>query len=102
MEGPLRRGSVTARLRQAETRLRARGVTGLWLFGSVARDDAHADSDVDLLAEFDPVARVSIVTLASLRSELSELLGAPLDLVERDALTSEARAGLDIDAVRVL
>ena len=102
MATPLRRGIVTARLRAVEARLRARGVTGLWLFGSVARDEGRADSDIDLMAEFDPAAPVSIVTLASLRSELSELLGTPLDLVERDALRSEARAGVELEAVRVL
>jgi len=52
---------------------------------SVARGDAQADSDIDVIAEFDAKAPVSLVGLASLRAELSELLGAPADLVEHRA-----------------
>jgi predicted nucleotidyltransferase len=48
----LTRGAVTARLSAEEGRLRALGVRRLALFGSVARNQARPDSDVDLLIEF--------------------------------------------------
>ena len=76
---------VVSRLRAHAQALTRRGVTSLWVFGSVARGDARPDSDVDLLAQFDPSAPLSLVGLASLRAELSDLLGAPADLVERGA-----------------
>ena len=62
--------------------LRQRGIASLWVFGSVARGDARPDSDVDLVAEFDPKVRVSLTGLASLRAELADILGVPVDLSE--------------------
>jgi predicted nucleotidyltransferase len=82
--------------------LRERGVTGLWIFGSVARGDAGALSDIDLAADFAPAIHLSLVRLASLRAELSDLLGAPADLVEREALHPAVREAADREGVRVL
>ena len=46
----------------------------LALFGSVLRDDFQPDSDVDVLVEFEPGARVGLITLAGIEIELSRLL----------------------------
>ena len=81
--------------------LRQRGLAGLWVFGSVARGEARADSDVDLMAEFDPGTQLSLVGLASLRMDLSDLLHAPADLVERCALRPTVRAAAEREAARV-
>ena len=89
-------------MRAQRAYLRQRGITGLWIFGSVARGEAHPGSDVDLLATFDPQAKLSLVGLASLRAELSELLGVPADLVADDTLHPAVRAQAEHEAVRVL
>ncbi len=67
-------------LREHAPELKASGLVHLRLFGSVARDQAHALSDVDLLADFDPSLRISLVTLGSLQNRLSALLGANVEL----------------------
>ena len=77
-------------------------MTRLWVFGSVARGAAAADSNVDLLAAFNSAARLSLVGVASLRAELSDLIGAPADLVERDALRPAVHDAAEREAVRVL
>lgn len=92
---------VVARLRGREAELRARGVASLSVFGSVARGDAGPDSDVDLVAEFEPGARVSLTGLAALRADLAEALGAPADLAEWDALHPHVRSAAAREAVRV-
>lgn len=51
----------------------------LALFGSVLRDDFRPDSDVDLLVEFEPGARVGLAFI-TMQDELSELLGRKADL----------------------
>ena len=89
-------------LRAQRAHLTRQGVTGLWVFGSVARGEARPGSDVDLLATFDPQARLSLVGLASLRAELSDLLGVPADLVADEALHPAVRAQAEHEAVRVL
>jgi predicted nucleotidyltransferase len=52
----------------------------LALFGSVLRPDFRADSDVDVLVEFEPGYPVGLIRLAGLQLELSELLGRSVDL----------------------
>jgi predicted nucleotidyltransferase len=52
----------------------------LALFGSVLRDDFRADSDVDVLVEFEPASRVGLIRLAGIELELSELIGRKVDL----------------------
>ena len=82
--------------------LRALGVTRLALFGSISRDDARADSDVDLLVDFDRSRHLSLIDYAEVRLRLCELLGREVDLVQRshlkpflrEAILDEARAVL--------
>lgn len=52
----------------------------LALFGSVLRDDFTPQSDVDVLIEFEPDARVGLLGLARMEIELSGLLGRKVDL----------------------
>jgi len=52
----------------------------LALFGSVLRDDFGPDSDVDVLVEFEPDARVGLLRLAGMEIELGELMGRKIDL----------------------
>jgi predicted nucleotidyltransferase len=53
------------------------------LFGSVARGESLADSDVDILVEVDPSIGLGFVTLAE---QLEAVLGRKVDLVSRRAL----------------
>jgi hypothetical protein len=52
----------------------------LALFGSVLRDNFRPDSDVDVLVEFEPGARVGLLRLAGMEIELGEILGRKVDL----------------------
>jgi predicted nucleotidyltransferase len=52
----------------------------LALFGSILRDDFGPESDIDVLVEFDPEARVGLFRLMHIQSKLSELLGRKVDL----------------------
>jgi predicted nucleotidyltransferase len=45
------------------------------LFGSILRDDFRPESDVDVLVEFEPGARVGLITLAGMEIELSRIPG---------------------------
>lgn len=55
-------------------------VRKLAFFGSVLRDDFAPDSDVDVLVEFEPDARVGLIGFARMESELSHILQRKVDL----------------------
>ena len=78
--------------------LRSHAVRELWVFGSAARGELRADSDIDLLVDFD--VPVSLFEFARLRRRLQELLGRPVDLVTRDALKPQLRERILREAVR--
>lgn len=63
----------------------------LRLFGSVLRDDFHAGSDVDVLVEFEPGARIGLFEMVDLRDELTAILGREVDLRTPDDLSPYIR-----------
>ena len=62
-------------------------VNKMALFGSYARGEQRADSDVDILVEVDPSIGLDFVTLAE---RIEQLLGVGVDLVSSRAVTSKA------------
>ena len=58
----------------------------LWLFGSVLRDDFTADSDVDVLYEFEPDAHIGW-KIVSAEEELAQVLGHRVDFVPEKYLS---------------
>jgi hypothetical protein len=75
-------------------------VTRLAVFGSVARNEARADSDVDILVEYEPGARVGLFEFVRLQRYLSEVLGRRVDLPTPDALREEMREAVLQEAIR--
>jgi len=73
------------------------GARNVRLFGSVARGEAHAESDVDFLVDMEPGR--SLLDLVGLGQELEELLGHKVDVLTegsvhpaiRDRIAAEAR-----------
>ena len=75
------------------------GVTRLALFGSTVRDDARADSDIDVLVAFDGPA--TSVRYFGVQFYLEDLFGSPVDLVTEKALRAELRPFVEKEAVHV-
>jgi predicted nucleotidyltransferase len=77
--------TIIARLRVALPALRYRWpILSLAVFGSVARDEATAESDLDVLVEFD--GSIDLFAFLALEEELARLAGRRVDLVSRRAL----------------
>lgn len=91
---------VIETLRLHEPELRAAGIVHLRLFGSVARGEARADSDVDLMAEIDRSKRLTLFGLAGLENRLSDLLGVKVDLSPANTMKEAVRARADREAIR--
>jgi len=91
---------VIATLRAHEAELRAAGIRRLSLFGSVARGDDEAGSDVDLAVEFDRAAGIGLIEVVGLERRLSELLGRDVDLVPEPVEKQRLQASIDRDRCR--
>lgn len=81
---------VAAHRRELLDVLRRHGVTNPEIFGSAARGDDRADSDVDLLVDFAP--GTDIIDMIGIKRELEDVLGVPVDLVPRNGLKERVRS----------
>ena len=96
----MKQDEVIARLRAHEPELRAAGVVRLSLFGSTARNEAQAESDIDLLAAFDDAQSLSLLDMIGIENRLADLLGQPVDLIEEGTLKPRAQTNASREAVR--
>lgn len=89
------------RLRQSADVVKGMGATSLYLFGSVARDDAQAASDLDLFIDYDPASRFSLLDLVGIKQFLEETLAVEVDVTTRNSLHPMLRADIEQSAIRV-
>ena len=95
-----RRDAVAALKGQADA-VKALGATGLYMFGSTARDNAASQSDLDLFIEYDRDSHFSLVELVGIKQLLERSLGVPVDLSTRDSLDPLLRDRIEASAERV-
>jgi predicted nucleotidyltransferase len=92
---------VIAILKAHEAFYRAKGVTRLAVFGSVARGDAGPDSDVDLVIDLNPEAKFSYIDLGIVEDASAEWLGRKTDMLTRRALKPRVAEEVRQDGVDV-
>ena len=95
------RTEAVTKLRSCADAVRHRGATSLYLFGSSARDEATADSDLDLFIDYDPTRKFSLVDLVGIKFLLQDTLGVEVDVTTRDSLHPMLREEIERSAVRV-
>lgn len=78
---PAQRDEIVEQLLRHRHRLDRFGVGSLSLFGSVVRNEARRDSDVDLLVHFEPGHPRGLFEFVELKNVLEGLLGRPVDLI---------------------
>ena len=94
------RDEVIAILRSHEPELKAAGVARLRLFGSVARGEYGAESDIDIVDAFEERnGGISLLDLVHLENRLSDLLRAQVDLVQEKSLKTRVRQTVEREAV---
>jgi predicted nucleotidyltransferase len=94
------REQVMEALRAHEAELHRFGVASLYLFGSVAREQARADSDIDLFFDTDN-PRFSLIELVDVQERVSRILGAKSDVMTRASLHPMLRPAIEAEALRV-
>ena len=99
------RDEALAKLRALRPQLEALGFRHVWLFGSVARDEAGPDSDVDLLVEVDEGRYRSTWNRATYGTEqepvVTALVGYPTDVVDERTVTDRFLTKIGGDRVVV-
>jgi len=96
----MKKDEVIATLRAHEPELRAAGVVRRSLFGSTVRNEARADSDIDLLAAFDEAHGLSLLDMIGIENRLADLLGQAVDLIEEGTLRPRAQQCVSGEVVR--
>lgn len=81
--------------------IKALGATSLYLFGSTARDEAMANSDLDLFVDYDPNGRFNALDLVDIKLLLESKLKLDVDVTTRDSLHPMLRSDIERSAVRV-
>jgi hypothetical protein len=94
------RDQVIRILRDNAEELHGMGLAKLYLFGSVARGEP-APADVDLAFEIGGNPHFSLMTQAGAMHRLEELLGRPVDLVQRECLHPRIKSRIEAEMVEV-
>ncbi len=95
----MNREEVLSKLREHEHELRHRGVKHAALFGSLARGEANAGSDIDILVELEPEAHVGVFGYVAITHYLADLFPSRVDVANRRSLKPHVRPGAERDAL---
>jgi len=94
------KSTIIAKLREHESELKAAGIEHLFLHGSCARGTATIGvSDVDIIAEFSPGRRLSLLDMVAMENRLADMLGVPVDLSSAKGLKEAVAARASREAV---
>lgn len=80
--------------------LKKAGITRSSFFGSVARGEQNAKSDVDILIEFRD--KKTLLDLVELQQSLEKALGRSVDLVTRRSIHPPLKAIIEKEEVQIL
>jgi predicted nucleotidyltransferase len=89
-----------ARLRAHESELKRLGVQHLYLFGSTARDEGRADSDVDLFFDYEE-GELGLFQLMEVKEAAAPILGCKTDIMTRDSIHRLMKRPIEDSAVPV-
>ncbi|ANV85693.1 nucleotidyltransferase [Picosynechococcus sp. PCC 7003] len=99
LQESLNKNNIVNFLYQHAQELKDLGVKSLAIFGSVARNEATQDSDVDCLVELEE--NVGFFEFFQIKNYLEEILDRPVDLGTKDALKEHLRQSVFEDLIHV-
>ena len=87
-------------LRANENALQRLGVRHAALFGSIARGEGHADSDLDVLIEIEAEAVRDAFNDVGICRAIGSLFSVPVDVANRETLKPHILSRAERDAIR--
>ncbi|MEO1653337.1 MAG: nucleotidyltransferase domain-containing protein [Bacteroidota bacterium] len=94
----LDRDSILSRIREY---LSNKPIEKAWLFGSFAREEESADSDIDLLIRFVENKRITLFDLIDIQQDLEEKTGRQVDLVQEGTELTHIKPYIDKDKILI-
>ena len=86
-------------LKKQADALKARGIAHASVFGSTARQDTHAQSDIDIVIDLDATKPINVFDYAAIKEEIAEMVGGNVDVVTWEGLKAPIRARVENEAV---
>jgi uncharacterized protein len=65
----------------------------------VARGENRSDSDIDIMIEIDPEARITVFDYVDIKEYIAQLFDRPVDVVNREGLKPYVRPAAMADAI---
>ena len=97
----MKRTDAIRKLKQHAQAVKSMGATSLYLFGSTARNEAMASSDLDIFIDYDSGRRFSLIDLVGIKQFLEEELEVEVDVTTRNSLHPLLRNDIEQSAVRI-
>ncbi|WJR67832.1 nucleotidyltransferase domain-containing protein [Neorhizobium sp. CSC1952] len=97
----MKRHEAIEKLKRQADAIKALGATSLYLFGSVARDEAGPSSDLDLFIDYDLEKKFSLVDLAGIKLFLEDELDTEVDVTTRNSLHPRLKNKIEHSAIRI-
>lgn len=88
-------------IRKIAEYLKNQPIVRAWLFGSYSRGEETADSDIDILVDYDKSSPISLLKVCSMMTDLEDILGKKVDMVENGKLKDFAMASANNDKILI-
>ena len=96
----MKRDEAISLLQAHKTELKRMGVDHLYLFGSMARDDARPDSDIDLFFDHER-GKLGLYELIDVQEYTTGILGRKADIMTRNSIHPDLKQRIEKSAVLV-
>ncbi len=93
------KNSIITTLLENRAELERQGVLHAALFGSMARGDATAASDIDIMIDLDPGMPIGMYQYVGLKNYIAGLFDIPVDVVDREGLKPDVKPAAVADAI---
>ena len=98
----MNKSELIEKIRALSGSIRERGVTSLAIFGSRARGDHRAESDLDIVVDFVPGSGFSLIQLCAVERIIEEQIGIPVQATTRSSMSPGFLRAIEHDAIQVL
>ena len=95
------KASTKKYIREIAEYFKSQPIVRAWLFGSYSRGEEEIDSDIDILVDYDKSSKLSLLKICGMMTDLEDILGKRVDLVENGRLKDFAASSANNDKILI-